>query len=137
MAALTNARKENFVQYMIQGMSQRKAYKAAFPTSERWKDATVDNKASELFKDHEILGRYKELQEEAKDEAIMKRIDRMVVLSEIAEDKEEKTDARIKAIDTLNKMDGVYTSNVNISGNVNNPFESMTEEQLKKLAGYE
>ena len=90
-------------------MSQRKAYREAFKQSSKWKDSTVDVKASELF--GKVLVRYKELQEEAQDAAIMTRKERMVALSEIAKNAEKEADM-IKAIDTLNKMDGDYTSKV-------------------------
>lgn len=116
MAILENARHEKFVQCLIQGMSQRKAYREAFTNSERWKDVTVDKRASELFQNGEILGRYNELQEASKDKAIMGRKDRMVALSKIADDKYEKPEARIRAIDTLNKMDGEYVNRVQLSG---------------------
>lgn len=135
MAILQNARHEKYVQCLIQGMSQRKAYREAFPNAEAWKDATVDNRASELFNKSEILGRHKELLEETKDASVMKRKDRMIVLSEIAADKEERPDSRIKAIDTLNKMDGDYINKVEMSGQLkaNNPYAELTTEELKKL----
>ena len=137
MAVLENARHEKFVQCLIRGMSQRKAYREAFPASQKWKDTTVDVKASALFSHGKVLERYSELQEEAKDNAIMKRKDRMIVLSDIAADGNEKTEARIKAIDTLNKMDGEYTGKLELSGEINskNPYAGLTTEELKKLIG--
>ena len=48
MAILKNPRHEKFVQGLIQGMSQRKAYREAFPAASKWKDTTVDVKASKL-----------------------------------------------------------------------------------------
>lgn len=134
MPILENARHEKFVQCLIAGKSQRVSYREAFPKAERWKDVTVDNRASELFKVSEILGRYKELQEEAQDAAIMTRKERMVALSDIAQNAEKEADM-IKAIDTLNKMDGDYTSKVELSGSVKtNPFVNLTTEELRKLA---
>ncbi len=132
MPILENARHEKFVQSLIAGMSQRQAYREAFPASNRWKDKTVDNRASELFR--EVLGRYKELQEEAQDAAIMTRKERMVALSDIAQNAEKEADM-IKAIDTLNKMDGDYTSKVELSGEVKtNPFAELSVDELRKLA---
>lgn len=132
MPILENARHEKFVQSLIAGMSQRQAYREAFPASNRWKDKTVDNRASELFR--EVLGRYKELQEEAQDAAIMTRKERMVALSNIAQNAEKEADM-IKAIDTLNKMDGDYTSKVELSGEVKtNPFAELSVDELRKLA---
>lgn len=114
MPILKNARHEKFVQCLIAGMSQRQAYREAFSASNRWKDKTVDNRASELFR--EVLGRYKELQEEAQDAAIMNYKERQIKLSEIASNDEEPN-AQIRAIDTLNKMDGVYTQKVELESN--------------------
>ena len=132
MPILENARYEKFVQSLIAGMSQRQAYREAFPASNRWKDKTVDNRASELFR--EVLGRYKELQEEAQDAAILTRKERMVALSDIAQNAEKEADM-IKAIDTLNKMDGDYTSKVELSGEVKtNPFAELSVDELRKLA---
>lgn len=138
MPVLENARHEIFVQCLITGMSQRKAYREAFKRSDRWKDSTVDSKASDLLKNGDsgkVLERYKELQELAQDEAIMTRKERMVKLSEIAQDDEYPGD-QIRAIDTLNKMDGIYTNKLELSGEVKakNPYAGLTTEELRRLA---
>ena len=139
MPVLKNARHEKFVQCLITGMSQRKAYKESFKQSQRWKDETIDNKASKLFKESEILARYKELQEIAQDEAIMTRKARMVRLSEIALDENEDATAQIRAIDTLNKMDGEYVSKLEVTGEIKatNPFAELTTEELRRIANGE
>ncbi|WP_379946452.1 terminase [Enterococcus devriesei] len=114
MPVLENARYEKFVQCLITGMSQRKAYREAFRQSVRWKDNTVDSKASDLLKNGDsgkVQERYKELQEQAQDAAIMTRKERMVALSDIARGSEKESDM-IKAIDTLNKMDGNYQDKI-------------------------
>ena len=66
-------KREKFVQNLIAGMSQREAYRGAFPSSVKWKDSTVDSKASELFGNDEILERYRELQQEFADRALYTR----------------------------------------------------------------
>lgn len=140
MAVLENARHEKFVQCLLTGMSQRKAYREAFSQSRKWKDNTVDSRACELANNSEILGRYKELQEQAMDKAIMGCKERMVFLSNIARDEEEYSMSKIKAIDTLNKMDGVYTSKLELSGAVNLSAEDKkkaTNEFLNNLIGEE
>ncbi len=120
-------------------MSQRKAYREAFKQSVKWKDTTVDVNASKLFSDTKVLLRYNELQEEAKDEAILSRKDRMVTLSGIATDEYENTSDRIKAIDTLNKMDNAYVHKLELSGEVtnSNPLAGLSEEELRRLANGE
>lgn len=133
MAELNNARHEKYAQGIASGMSQRQAYYAAFPNSTKWKEATVDNRACELSKDSEILGRLKELSEEATKETIMNAIERKEWLSNVIRSEEEFTKDKLKAVDLLNKMEGSYIEKVEVSGQVNNPFSGLTTEELKKL----
>ena len=132
---LKNYRYEKFVQCLITGMSQRKAYREAYPASKRWKDTTVDSKASTLNKNGKVAERYNELLEEAQDAAILTRKERMVTLSNIARDADKEADS-IKAIDVLNKMDNLYVTKTEMSGSVEvtNPYADLTTEELRKLA---
>ena len=54
-------KRELFVQGIISGLSQRQAYRQAYPSAKKWRDNVVDNKASELLKNGEVLVRYREL----------------------------------------------------------------------------
>lgn len=54
-------KQELFVQGIISGLSQRQAYRQAYPSAVKWRDKVVDNKASELLKNGEVLVRYREL----------------------------------------------------------------------------
>nr|DAY41192.1 MAG TPA: Terminase small subunit [Caudoviricetes sp.] len=54
-------KQELFVQWIISGLSQRQAYRQAYPSAKKWRDNVVDNKASELLKNGEVLVRYREL----------------------------------------------------------------------------
>lgn len=54
-------KQELFVQGIIAGLSQRQAYRKAYPSAKKWQDNVVDNKASELLKNGEVLVRYREL----------------------------------------------------------------------------
>lgn len=65
MAALEKSKYETFVQKWHELDNKTAAYKIAFPASIRWKEATVNNKASALSKVGEVLARYKEFQEES------------------------------------------------------------------------
>lgn len=120
-------KQEKFVQNLVSGMSQRIAYRDAFPNSVKWKDNVVDSKASTLFKDGKILERYNELLEKAQDEAIMSARERMIWLSNVVNGKvtqlsygsngqEYENEAyisdKLKSIDILNKMTGEYTTKV-------------------------
>ena len=58
-------KQELFVQSLIQGYSQREAYKMAYE-ADNMKDKTIDKRASELFSKGDIKGRYEELKNELK-----------------------------------------------------------------------
>lgn len=63
-------KQEKFVQGLFVGLSQRKAWKEAFP-DDKSGDATIDNNASNLAKENEIIMRLKELQDEVKSKNIV------------------------------------------------------------------
>lgn len=118
MAVLEDLRAEKFIQLVFGNRSQRAAYREAFPLSRKWKDTTVDVRASELFNSSKVQVRLEELRAEARKlyeqkamEKVLTRVDRMLLLSNIARDSESDK-ARISAVDTLNKMDGEYVQRV-------------------------
>ena len=128
---MLNVKQEKFIQNIINGMSQRQAYKDAYNAN--YSDKSIDEKASTLFNSDKVQARYKELMGKLEDEAIMSAKERMIWLSkivngEILEDvpvmtdiKNEKVntikcptkiDTKLKALDTLNKMSGEYITKV-------------------------
>ena len=153
VAKLT-AKQEKFVQGLVSGLSQRKAYLEAYPNSKSWTERTVDSRASELLKKSNVLGRYNELMEEHKNKALWTReqaVNDLIWLKEQAKKSIKEQDdgyirqgtstAYVNAIKELNALEGVYpdkTQNININGELNNPFGGLTTEQLARLAdGYE
>jgi hypothetical protein len=133
MAELQNARHEKFAQGIASGLSQRKAYRAAFPNSKKWKDETVDVKASELKKNDKVLVRLEELAQQTTSKAVMTITQRKEWLSELIESATEETKDKLKAVDILNKMDGAYVEKVEVAGQINNPMAGLTTDELKKL----
>lgn len=67
-------KREEFVRGLVEGLTQRKAYRRAYPSSRKWKDATVDARASELFKNSKVLVRYQELQKEKAEDRRQKNL---------------------------------------------------------------
>lgn len=106
---MLTGKQEKFVQNLIKGMSQREAYRDAYP-DDNSSDKTVDENACRLFNDSKILTRYKELQDKASTKAIMSAIERKEVLTNIILN--ENVDSKMKAIDILNKMDGEYIQKI-------------------------
>ena len=145
-------KQEKFVQCLVKGMSQREAYKNSY-NADKMKDTTIDNKASDLFKKGEIRARYDELVKRLEDTAIMDAKERMKWLTKVIKgdvkekytywddgeqyegEREADLTTKIRAVDTLNKMDNSYQQNINIKGSLDNPYNNLSEEELRKLAG--
>lgn len=77
-----------------------------------------------------IKAEIRKYQKLAEEKALLDRQSRQALLTEIALDKEEKTDNRLRAADMLNRMSGDYTDNVrtSVTGGV-----ELTYEERKKL----
>ncbi len=120
-----NPKQEKFIQNIVNGMSQREAYKNAY--NAKYKDNVIDIRACELFNSSKVQVRYKELVEQLEDKAIMSAKERMKWLSDVVKGKVKHTSYdnngeayeneayisdKLKAIDTLNKMSGEYTTKI-------------------------
>lgn len=137
MGTLKNPRWEKFAQLVAEGQSQRQAYLVAYPNAKKWKPETVDANASRLLnKNDRVLTRYKELQAQAADKSIMTAKERKLELSRYVRDKKLSPTDHMRAIDLLNKMEGDYTDNVNLTGHVdsNRPLEKVSDEELRRTA---
>lgn len=102
-----NARQRKFAEYYAQsGNTVQSAIQAGY--SENYANAN----ACKLLENVRVAKYIKELSDRLKDERIMTAKDRQVALSDIARNDGQDTSDRIRAIDTLNKMTGEYTVNV-------------------------
>jgi phage terminase small subunit len=104
-------KQEKFIQNIIKGMSQRQAYRDAF-NPDNTSDKTVDEKACRLFNEDKIQARYSDLIKELEKEAIMTALEKRKLLKELALDKENSVNDRLKALDIDNKMAGEYITKV-------------------------
>lgn len=134
---MLNTKQEKFVQNLIDGMSQREAYRNAY--NAKYKDEAIDSKASALFKTDKVQVRYRELLDKVADKAIMSSKQRMKWLSDVVngkvkekhyyfsddecieDEREPDINAKIKALDILNKMTGEYIQKVEVG--TDKPFE--------------
>ena len=129
MAKLKNAKHEKFIQNIVKGMTQRQAYTDAFKVN--YSDEAIDSKASTLFNSDKVQERYEELIKKLEDASIMTAKERMIWLTDVvkgkvthtsydsngnAYDNEAYISDKLKAIDTLNKMSGEYTTK--LEGNI-------------------
>lgn len=132
---MLTAKQEKFVRNLIQGMSQREAYKNSYD-AENMSDKVIDNEASLLFNSHEISMRYKELQERLDKHTIMTAQERLEYLTEIIQglqldnnDAPADLNIKLKAIDIMNKMQGEYVQKIeaDVNSEVNITIELSDE----------
>jgi phage terminase small subunit len=120
---LLTVKQEKFVQCIINGMSQREAYKTAYETR-RMSDNAIDREASLLMKNPKLSQRLLELRDELVKPTIMTAQERLEYLSKVVKgeildgESEAKIDSKLKAIDLMNKMSGEYVQK--IEADVNN-----------------
>lgn len=123
-------RQKKFAEYYAQsGNAAQSAIKAGYS------DSYATHRTDEMLRNVEIAEYIKELSQKAQNERILTAKDRQEMLSDIAKDKHNLLSERIKAIDTLNKMTGEYTTKIqaDMNANVNNPFAALSTDELKKL----
>lgn len=104
-------KQEKFILNIVSGMSQREAYKDAYD-AENMKDESIDCNACKLFNDAKIKQRYEDLIKELEKEAVMTALEKRKLLKEMALDKDNSINDRLKALDIDNKMAGEYVTKV-------------------------
>ena len=105
-------RQREFARLVAKGEKQGAAYRMAFNCTGQ-SEAAVRSNASRLAKNDNILQLVEELRERADDEAVIKRYERMVRLSQIVrragkEGSNVSIMDGLRAIQELNRMDGAY-----------------------------
>ena len=103
-------KQEVFVQKIVEGMTQADAYRSAYSTK-NMSDKTIHEAASRLMADSKISARVSELREQIDTRAIMTAQERLEWLTGIING-EEDINAKLKAIDIMNKMQGEYVQKV-------------------------
>jgi phage terminase small subunit len=127
-----NARQKKFAEFYAQsGNTVQSAIQAGYSVN------YANTNACKLLENDRVSEYIKQLTKKEQEERIMGVCERQALLSDIARNENEKTQDRVKAIDTLNKMTGEYVTKIegSISAEVNDPFKGLTTEELRKLAG--
>ena len=132
---MNNATKLFCQEYVKNGMNGTQAYMKAHP---KCTEETARRNASKLLTKTDVQQYIKELQGKTEKKAIMSIEERMNWLTDIINSKECVSN-RLKALEILNKMDGVYTQKLELQGNVrlNNPLRELTTEQLVEMINNE
>lgn len=128
-------KQEAFVLALIEGKSQREAYRSAYK-ADRMKEKTIDEKASRLFAEDKVRARFEELQAKVRSEAekrgVASAADVLEELSNIGMGRKEypsydmfgnqysrypSVTQRTKALELLGKKYGLFTDRVQFDGN--------------------
>lgn len=104
-------KQEKFAQGIVDGLSQADAYRAAYPNT-RMADKTIYEAASRLMANNNVLARVNELRQQITSEKIMGAQKRSEWLTELIQNEEADINAKLKAMDILNKMSGEYVQKV-------------------------
>lgn len=104
-------KQEQFVQNILQGMSQADAYRAAY-SCKNMSDNAIYVNASKLAGDAKVTLRLKELRDKLAKPSIMSAQERLEWLTRLIKSEEESTSDKLKAADIMNKMQGEYVQKV-------------------------
>ena len=120
MSVLT-AKQEQFVRCIIEGMSQADAYRTAYK-AENMTDNSIYCESSKLMSDPKIAQRVAELRADVARASVMSAQERLEWLTKVVKDEvpdykdgiESRPDlnTKIRAVDTMNKMTGEYTTKI-------------------------
>jgi phage terminase small subunit len=108
---MLTAKQEQFVQNIIQGMSQADAYRSAYDTK-RMSDNAIYREASLLLNNPKVAQRLEELRGQLAKPSIKTAQERMEWLTQLIDSDDEATNEKLKAIDILNKMEGLYVQRI-------------------------
>ena len=120
-------KQEKYCQYRMQGMSQRQAYKKAYPNNKQ-SDEAIDIQASRLEKNGKVKARLKELREKVQKKGILTVQQILELLTKDAQSGELKAQDRHRAMDMILKVNGAYVQNLNMNANV----DMKVEDYIKK-----
>ena len=107
---MLTANQEAFVKNIIEGMNQADAYRSAYP-KQKMADKTIWETASKLMKNPKVIARLSELRNELAKPSIMSAQKRLEWLTEVI-NSEEDINAKLKAVDLMNKMQGEYVQKI-------------------------
>ena len=111
---------ENFCLEIVQSGNGTEAYKKAGYKVKSDNAAAVG--AAKLLRKAKVQKRIAELRSEMDSHKIMDAAERRELLTQFARNEETAKPDRLKAMDLLNKMDGVYINKTQVSGTDGGPL---------------
>lgn len=104
-------KQEKFIQGIVDGLSQADAYRAAYDCL-KMSDNAIYREASLLMSNPKVAQRLADISAKADKSTIMTAQKRLEWLTELIIDNETDVNAKLKAIDIMNKMQGEYTQKI-------------------------
>ena len=108
---MLTAKQEEFAKAIAGGMNYSEAYRSAYDTR-RMSEKTVNEKASLLKDEGKIRARIKELRDMMAKPTIITAQKRKEWLTEVINDPNIDINAKLRASDQLNRMEGEYIQKV-------------------------
>jgi hypothetical protein len=109
--SMLTPKQEEFAKKIAEGMTQADAYRSAYSTK-RMTDKTIWENASRLMADSKVVARVKELRDMIAKPTIITAQKRKEWLTEVINDPNMDINAKLKASDQLNRMEGEYIQKV-------------------------
>lgn len=137
-------KQEKFAQGLFAGLSQREAYKQAYPCK-NMSDKTIDERACVLAKNDKVMTRLQELRNKLAKRSVWTVEEILRDIKAIALDPEAKRFEKLKALELGGKHLGMFTdkvesTNINHNDDITNLPPDKVRDRIKELnkqLGYE
>ena len=129
MAGLTPRQKKFCDEYMLCGNATQAAIRAGYS------DKYAGQNADKILKNTNVKEYLAYFQQKVEQKAIKSVEEVQQWWSSIMDNADESTKDRLKASELLVKSKGGFMDHLQVKGSLNNPFEGLTTEELRKLAG--
>lgn len=124
---------EKFCRFYVQ--EHLPAYKAYQKAGYNLVEKNARSASSRLMKNPKIMQRIQELKDAEVAAFGRRSSEKRKILWDIAYNSVLPLSDRLKAIDTLNKMDGEYDHKVSVNVNSHNPYDDLTTDEIKQFLG--
>lgn len=130
-------KQQAFADYYIQTGNATESYKKAYPSCK--KDDTARANASRLLTNANVVAYIEEKQKDIDSKRTADMVEVREFWANAMRNSENSMKDRLKASELIARTSGAFLEKVEVNANVSNtnPYQNLSEEELKKLAGIE